>query len=88
LQITTKNVSCHTADSEPVKWEVNGKVILPPLVIPDLCSSRDYKASSSSVVCKHVVSLVTIAPIVTPLPLLRIKLVVTLLVVVPLVDVP
>jgi hypothetical protein len=88
LEIKTKIASCHTANFKPVKWEVNGKVILPPLIFADLCSSRDYKASSTSVVCKHVVSLVTIAPIVTPLPLLRIKLVVTLLVVVPLVDVP
>jgi hypothetical protein len=34
LQINTKIVSCHTADSEPVKQEVNGTVILPPLVFP------------------------------------------------------
>jgi hypothetical protein len=34
LQIKTKNVSCHTADSKPVKQEVNGTVILPPLVFP------------------------------------------------------
>jgi hypothetical protein len=27
-------VSCHTADSKPVKQEVNGTVILPPLVFP------------------------------------------------------
>ena len=26
-------VSCHTADSTPVKQEVNGTVILPPLVL-------------------------------------------------------
>jgi hypothetical protein len=32
LQINTKNVSYHTADSEPIKQEVNGTVILPPLV--------------------------------------------------------
>jgi hypothetical protein len=31
----TKIVSCHTADSKPVKQEVNGTVILPPLVFPD-----------------------------------------------------
>jgi hypothetical protein len=30
LQIKTKIVSCHTADSKPVKQEVNGTVILPP----------------------------------------------------------
>jgi hypothetical protein len=29
-----KIVSCHTADSKPVKKEVNGTVILPPLVFP------------------------------------------------------
>jgi hypothetical protein len=29
-----KNVSCHTADSKPVKQEVNGTVILPPLEFP------------------------------------------------------
>jgi hypothetical protein len=36
LQIKTQIVSCHTADSKPVKQEVNGKVILPPLVFPDV----------------------------------------------------
>jgi hypothetical protein len=30
----TKVVSCHTAHSKPVKQEVNGTVILPPLVFP------------------------------------------------------
>jgi hypothetical protein len=34
LQIKTKIVSCHTADSKPAKQEVNGTVILPPLVFP------------------------------------------------------
>jgi hypothetical protein len=34
LQTKTKIVSCHTADSKPVKQEVNGTVILPPLVFP------------------------------------------------------
>ncbi len=29
-----KKVSCHTADSKPVKQEVNSTVILPPLVFP------------------------------------------------------
>ena len=32
MQIKTKIVSCHTADSKPVKQEVNGTVILIPLV--------------------------------------------------------
>jgi hypothetical protein len=34
LQIKTKMVSCHTADSKPVKQEVNGTVI--PLIFPAL----------------------------------------------------
>jgi hypothetical protein len=36
LQIKTEIVSCHTADSKPVKQEVNGTVILPPLVFPGI----------------------------------------------------
>jgi hypothetical protein len=32
MQIKTKIVSCHTADSKPVKQEVDGTMILPPLV--------------------------------------------------------
>jgi len=35
LKIKTKIVSCHTADSKPVNQEVNGTVILPPLVFPE-----------------------------------------------------
>jgi hypothetical protein len=31
-----KIVTCHTDDSKPVKQEVNGTVILPPLVLPDV----------------------------------------------------
>ncbi len=34
MQINTKIVSCHTADSKPVKQEVKSTVILPPLVFP------------------------------------------------------
>jgi hypothetical protein len=34
-KMKTKIVSCHTAYSKPVKQEVNGTVILPPLVFPD-----------------------------------------------------
>jgi len=34
LQIKTKIVGYHTADSKPVKQEVNGTIILPPLVFP------------------------------------------------------
>jgi hypothetical protein len=35
LQIKTKIVSSHTADSKPVKQEVNSTVMLPPLAFPD-----------------------------------------------------
>ncbi len=41
-QIKTKIVSCHTADSKPVKQEVNGTVILPPLVFPEIPIKRFY----------------------------------------------
>jgi len=34
LQIKSEIVSCHTADSKPVKQEANSTVILPPLVFP------------------------------------------------------
>jgi hypothetical protein len=34
LHTKTKIVSCHTADSKPVKQEVNGTMILPPFSIP------------------------------------------------------
>jgi len=34
LQIKTKIIIFHTADSKPVKQEVNSTVILPPLVFP------------------------------------------------------
>jgi hypothetical protein len=36
MQIKTTIVSCHTADSKPVKQEVNGTVILPLLGYIDL----------------------------------------------------
>jgi hypothetical protein len=36
LQIKTKNISCHTANSKPGEQEVNSTVILPPLVFPGL----------------------------------------------------
>ncbi len=36
MQIKIKIVRSHTTDSKPVKQEVNGTVILPPLVFPAL----------------------------------------------------
>ncbi len=43
LQIKTKIVSCYTADSKPVKQEVNGTVMLPPLVFPAQMSHADIR---------------------------------------------
>jgi len=40
LQIRTKTISCHTADSKPVKQKVKGTVILPPLVFPGIMFMR------------------------------------------------
>ncbi len=34
LQIKTTIATCHSADSKPVKQEVNGTVVLPRLVFP------------------------------------------------------
>ena len=42
LQIETKIVSCRTAHFKPVKQEVNGTVILPPLVFSDICIEEKY----------------------------------------------
>jgi hypothetical protein len=42
LQIKTKIVRSHTADSKPVEQEVNGTMILPPLVFPDECHGANY----------------------------------------------
>ncbi len=42
LQIRTKIVSCHTADSKPVKQEVNSTAILPPLVFPAVRQNNSF----------------------------------------------
>ena len=42
LQIKIKIVSSHTADPKPVKQEVNGTVILPPLVFPAQTNNIAY----------------------------------------------
>ncbi len=44
LQKKKKIVTCHTADSEPVKPEVNGTVTLPPLVFPGACTIKLFTA--------------------------------------------
>jgi hypothetical protein len=45
LQIKTKIVSCRTADSTPDKQQVNGTVILPPLVFPE----KNYKIATLTI---------------------------------------
>jgi hypothetical protein len=57
LQIKTKIVICHTADSKPVKQEVNGTVILPPLVFPG------RGALSTKWSCSHKSTIVVNAPL-------------------------
>jgi hypothetical protein len=56
LQIITKIVSSHTADSKPVKQEVNGTVILPPLVFPDYNHVTTVNAECHSAECHHAKS--------------------------------
>jgi hypothetical protein len=53
LKIKTKIVSCHIANSKPVKQEVNGTAILPPLVFP----GSDYEVPT-----KKILTLDTITP--------------------------
>ncbi len=50
MLIKTEIVSCHTADSKPVKQEVNGTVILPPLVFPGrtLACHLEVKGSNTA----------------------------------------
>ncbi len=48
MQIKTKLVSSHTADPKAVKQEVNGTVILPPLVFPGLAVRFQYEIYSVS----------------------------------------
>jgi hypothetical protein len=50
LQIKTKIVSCHTTYSKPIKQEVNGTAILPPLVFPataDLINVMNWASLTS-----------------------------------------
>ncbi len=53
LQIKTKIVSCHTAESKPVKQEVNGTVIPPPLVFPVYTHKNTYNDKEFSLHSKH-----------------------------------
>jgi hypothetical protein len=46
LQIKTKIVGCLTADSKPVKQEVNSTMILPPFSIPWLDHHDQIQADS------------------------------------------
>jgi len=56
LQIKTKIVSSHTADSKPVQQEVNGTVILPPLVFPNLTKVFSVQRISQLNSCLIVLS--------------------------------
>jgi hypothetical protein len=53
LKIKTKIFCCHTADSKPVKQEVNSTVILPPLLFPvatnDIHTSKNYYQNAKGV---------------------------------------
>jgi hypothetical protein len=49
LQIKAKIVSCHKADSKPVKQKVNGTVIPPPLVFPAYLERLDWSEELSKV---------------------------------------
>ncbi len=46
MQIKTKIVSCHTANSKPVKHVANGTVILGPFSIPCLQFQTIYRGGS------------------------------------------
>jgi hypothetical protein len=48
LQIKTKIVVSHTADSKPVKQEVNGTAMLPPLVFPEESVKSVFGSSDKS----------------------------------------
>jgi len=50
LQIKTKIISSHTADSKPVKQEVNGTVILPPFVFPGATLAVYYNISEQNII--------------------------------------
>ncbi len=53
LQIKSKIVICHAADSKPVKQEVKGTVILPPLVFPGLTKMKMFTAKLCQEVKAH-----------------------------------
>ena len=55
----TKIVSCHTDDSKPVKQEVTGTVILPPLVFPDLYQTSVAQQSVTQIISATIMNMVT-----------------------------
>jgi hypothetical protein len=57
LQIKTKIVSSHTADSKQVKQEINRTVILPPLVFP----GKGYKTFNRGNLPPFLGTIVTLA---------------------------
>ncbi len=56
-KLKQKNVSCHTADSKPIKQEVNCTVILLPLVFPGAifyCAKRLFVTIRTSLLLKII----------------------------------
>jgi hypothetical protein len=53
LQIKTKIVSCYTADSKLVQQEVNGTVILSPLVFPAAAFEKSATADNERKEFQH-----------------------------------
>jgi hypothetical protein len=51
LQIKTKIVSFDAAESKPVKQEVNGTTILPPLAFPVITIGPYFKEGRYCIVC-------------------------------------
>jgi hypothetical protein len=56
LKIKTKIASYHTADSKPIKQQVNGKVILPSLVFPASSIRLSQKGLSGENTAAYVTS--------------------------------
>jgi len=56
LQMKTKIVSCHTADSKPVKQEVNSTMIRPYLVFPCRGIAENFKTLPVDTSFEHIVA--------------------------------
>ncbi len=84
LQIKTKIFSCHTSNSKPVKQEVKGTVILPPLVFPVHCYRNTIGLENEEQLCcfihfNYLVNWINQARFTRPNQCLQIVRLVTLL---------